>query len=672
MTDMAHKFWRSRELLGSAPYPERADIKPNWADRLALSVMGTAGAHLPFRRRALERRALEALKQAGTYRDYGEAALAEEVQRMRARLLREGFRDDTVSTAAALVREVSRRALGLEHFKVQLMGAMAMLDGALVEMATGEGKTLTGSMTAALAALAGLPTHVVTVNDYLATRDAEKLGPIYRALGLTLGVVTEDMDPPGRALAYAADVTYVTNKTVVFDYLRDRIALKGLRSGARVRLATMIGDLGGDSRKMPLMLRGLHFALIDEADSIFIDEARTPLIISSELPPEDGETIYHMAIQLAGRLIESRDYEILRGERSPRLHPAGRMAIAQMTRGLGGLWGVRRAREELIEQSLSALHLFDKDRHYIVVDGKVQIVDEFTGRVMADRSWEGGLHQMIEAKEGVELTGKRETLARITYQRMFRRYRRLAGMSGTVLEMAGELHADYDLKTVRIPTNRPIARKFLGVRMFATSEQRWQAVAERVREVACDEGRPVLVGTRSVEASELLSRLLAERDIAHVVLNARQDADEADIVARAGQAGQITVTTNMAGRGTDIQLGPGIADRGGLHVILTEFHESSRIDRQLYGRAGRQGDPGSCEAIVCLEDELFERYARVLQTLVRRTHAGQGEIRPQRIVTTLQRFAQMNAEHKNAIIRREQVRLDRQLDKALAFSGLSE
>ena len=510
--------------------------------------------------------------------------------------------------AFALTREAAHRHLGLRHFPVQLLGGAAMLGGALAEMEAGEGKTLTALLPAVVAGLMGRPVHIVTVNDYLARRDAEQLCPVYNALGLSVGLVESGQEPQDRQRAYACDVTYCTNKELVFDYLRDRLTL-GVR---RARSRLLIDDLVGPERvRYPqrLLLRGLHFAIIDEADSVLIDEARTPLILSGR--PGEGENddaLYHTALEIAGRLSAKVDFQIRADEKAIHLTPQGERRVAQLTAQLLGLWRVRRARDELVQQALSAVHLFRRDVQYIVTDGKVQIVDEFTGRVMPDRSWERGMHQMVEAKEGCAITGRRQTLARITYQRFFRRYDHLCGMTGTASEAAGELRAVYGLRVVRIPTNRPLRRTNLGTQVFAAAEPKWIAVVNSVR-AATRANRAVLIGTRSVDASEHVGAMLTKAGLQPVVLNARQDRLEAEIVAAAGQPARVTVATNMAGRGTDIQLHPTVVAAGGLHVILTEYHESRRIDRQLFGRAGRQGDPGTYESIVALDDELFMRFA---------------------------------------------------------------
>jgi preprotein translocase subunit SecA len=380
-------------------------------------------------------------------------------------LLRRGFEPPLVAQVFSLTREVSRRRLGLRHHRAQIMGGWAMLSGALAEMETGEGKTITALLPSVAAALAGFPVHVITVNDYLAQRDAAQLKPVFDALGLSVGLVESDLEPEERRAAYAADITYCTNKDVVFDYLRDRMALGQKRSRSRLRVQQL---LGRDST--PLLLRGLHFAIVDEADSVLIDEAKTPLILSANAPSDDGDTRYRRALDIAARLVRGRDYNVSELGHRIELTPEGQSLTSELVPAgaESWLWGSRRAREELVVQALSAQHVYQRDKHYIVAEGKVQIVDEYTGRVMADRSWEGGLHQMIETKEGCELTGQRRTEASITYQRFFRRYLFLCGMTGTAGEAAAELWSTYGLKVVRIPTHNKLQRRDLGVRLHST------------------------------------------------------------------------------------------------------------------------------------------------------------------------------------------------------------
>lgn len=642
---------------GTGPYVELADPPGNAVDRWLERRLGALQARLPFVRARLARRAGGILALEAELAALDDAALQAAAQALRPRLLARRSDRVAVDRAFALVREASARRLGKRHYKVQIMGALALFEGRMVEMSTGEGKTLTAAPAAVVAALSGEPVHVVTVNDYLATRDAEDIKPVYDFFGLTVGVIDSDMDPEARRAAYACDITYVSNKNLTFDYLRDRIALRQRRARPRRRaLDLILGQASGG-----LMLRGLAFAIVDEADSVFVDEARTPLILSSAGGDPEADRLYAEALVLARRLAEPQDFRIAVMTRQITLTDAGKARAGDLAAGLTGLWQIRRAREELVSQALSALHLFEAGRDYVILDGKVQIVDEYTGRVMADRSWQGGLHQLIEAKERVEITGQKQTLARITYQRFFRRYARLAGMTGTGMELAGEFRETFGLVTVRIPTHRRRQRRHLWTVYLRFDEGKWAALARRAAEVHAT-GQPVLIGTRSVEASERAAAALTARGLPHAVLNAKQDKIEAEVVALAGQQGAITVATNIAGRGTDISLGSGVAALGGLHVILTEFHDSSRIDRQLYGRAGRQGDPGSTEAIVCFEDELFVRYAPWLRRIAR-------HLPWQPLCHWMRLHAQARAEAEHATTRADQTELDKQLERALAFTG---
>lgn len=588
-------------------------------------------------------------------------ALKQELQRVGKKMQKGGFSDELMAQAFAVVREGSRRILHMRHHDVQLLAGRALLQGKIAELATGEGKTLVATLAACAAAASGASVHVVTVNDYLATRDAEHNTALFDFFGLILGIVKQDMPVPDRAAQYRCNIVYVSNKELTFDYLKDRIAV-----GAMLNVHQKLQVLQKGAGAVNSILQGLHVAIVDEADSVFIDEARTPLIISETLPDDLGEDVYKQAVTLARRLQKDVDYKTGK-DRDIWLTEQGLANIRAGTQTWDGVWRSALWRKELIQKALSALHLFNRDEHYIIADDKVQIVDEFTGRVMPDRTWERGLHQMIEAKEGCEISGQRKTLSQITYQRFFRRYLLLAGMTGTAKEVDSELKRVYDLSVVRIPTHKPSRRIRLKDRVFESSEARWREVAERAR-AAASEGRSVLVGTRSVEASEILSRLLLEQGIMHAVLNARQDKTEAEAVAQAGQAGRITVATNMAGRGTDIKLSPEVKEKGGLHVILTEFHESARVDRQLFGRSARQGDPGSVEAIVSLEDELFRRYVPLLSKNFARFWVGSGRFNAA-LFRVLVKYAQTKAERHNRGIRLDTIKRDRKWLQALGFVG---
>ncbi len=593
-----------------------------------------------------------------------QAALGRQLLGAAARVRREGFTDALLAEAFAAVREASRRTLGLRQHDVQLLAGRTLLGGRIAELATGEGKTLAATLAACTAAASGAAVHVVTVNDYLASRDCENNTPLFEFLGLTAGNVKQDMPIPERQIQYGRDIVYVSNKELTFDYLKDRIAL-----GRTLRAQQSLRRLRDGRAGQVSILRGLHVAIVDEADSVLIDEARTPLIISETLPDDLDVAVYDEAIALAKRLAARMDY-VVGKDRDVWLTQAGLARVRELASDLGGVWVSALWRKELAQKALAALLAFHRDRHYIIAENKVQIVDEFTGRVMPDRTWERGLHQMIEAKEGCEITGQRKTLSQITYQRFFRRYLLLGGMTGTAKEVEPELKRVYDLSVDSIPTHKPSRRRRLPDRVFLTSAERWREVARRAVEVAA-EGRSVLVGTRSVEASELLGRMLEAQGVAHAVLNARQDKTEAEAVALAGQPGRITVATNMAGRGTDIKLAPEVEAQGGLHVILTAFHESARIDRQLFGRSARQGDPGSVEAIVSLEDELFRRYAPIASRLrmpswfvFKRRNAAMFRM----IVT----YAQAKSEREIRKQRLETVRRDRKWQQALGFAGVGK
>jgi preprotein translocase subunit SecA len=623
-------------------YPERELPREGKLDRAAAKLEYYAGK-LPGLRRPLERIIAATPAQPSL-------PLAE----LRIRLRREGFTEILCGEAFSHVRAAAERTVGMRHFDVQLVGGWALLNGMVAEMETGEGKTLTATLAAATAALAGRAVHVITVNDYLASRDAAAMRPVYEALGLSVGCVVHDLDPQARRAEYGRDIAYCSNKELTFDYLRDRMVL-----GGRPRpLADRIDALAGAARGERLLLRGLQFALVDEADSVLIDEGRTPLILSAQARPGGEEELARQALDLARRL-DAADYVIEGGR--VELTAQGEDRLEDLASSLGGLWNGPRRRARLARQALTALHAFEADKHYLVRDGKVQIIDEYTGRLMPDRSWEQGLHQLVELKEGVDVTGQRETLARISYQRFFRRYLHLAGMTGTAAEVAGELWSVYRLRVARIPTNRPVKRWHAPDRAYLTSDAKWQAVLEAIRR-RNEIGQPVLVGTRSVASSDHLAGLLEKDGLPFQLLNARQDAQEAEIVARAGEPGRITVATNMAGRGTDIKLAPEVAELGGLHVICTERHDSGRIDRQLFGRCGRQGDPGSCEAIVSIEDELVTAHLGAAARLSPPEWAGRALIA----------LAQWRAERAHSQARRELLDMEEQAGDQLAFSGRGE
>jgi preprotein translocase subunit SecA len=620
-------------------------------------------------RRLLRKRARKVVEIADSMRGHSEAALNEEIDTARV-TARRGRRDQNVRAHAfAVVREVIRRVTGLELFVEQVMGGWVMEDGCVAEMLTGEGKTITACLTAAVQGWMGYGVHVVTVNDYLARRDAELNSKVYKRLGLTVGIIQHESETPDRRHAYACDVTYTTDQQLIFDFLRDR-----LRSPLRPRLASLLLEELSDTALMDegpelwtedVVHRGLHAAVIDEADSVLIDQATTPAIIGLEGGEDAASDYYRVAAELATKMIRDEDYEVDLNQFRIDLTEKGLRKLDDMADQLPSFWSGPRRREELVNQAIVAQELYEKDDDYIVRDDDVHIVDSHTGRVLEGRQWQMGLHQAIQAKEGIPVTAARQTMARISYQRFFQQYQRLAGMTGTAWETRTELYRSYRLPVVRIPTHKPMIRKHSRDRFFPSEDQKYVAVADRVHEFY-KIGRPVLVGTRSVEASEKVSALLTERAVEHRVLNAVKHEEEAAIVAAAGKKYAVTVATNMAGRGTDILLEPGVAEMGGLVVVATERHDSGRVDRQLYGRSGRQGDPGLAETYVSLDDALIETSGvRFLKRWLRKSPVA----RRFGLSRVLWWQAQRSASRRQATTRELAAKADTWLDRALYYEA---
>jgi preprotein translocase subunit SecA len=542
--------------------------------------------------------------------------------------------DDLLPEAFAVVREGSRRVLGMRHFDVQLIGGMCLHDGRIAEMRTGEGKTLVATLPVYLNALTGKGVHMVTVNDYLAKRDSEWMGRLYRFLGLSVGLIAHDMDFPERKFAYGCDVTFGTNNEFGFDYLRDNMVI--------------------DERQM--VQRPLHYAIVDEVDSILIDEARTPLIISG--PGQKSTDIYVKMAHAVATLKEGTDYKV--DEKQKTISPAD-SAVPKIEKliGVQNLYA-----PENIEYShcfmaaLRAKALMKRDRDYIVKDGEVVIVDEFTGRVMPGRRFSDGLHQAIEAKEGVKVQRESQTLATITFQNYFRMYDKLAGMTGTAKTEEDEFLKIYNLPVIVVPTNKPVRRIDYPDVIYKTKRAKYKAVGQAVSEIHA-KGQPTLIGTTSITQSEELSDILKHLGIPHNVLNAKNHEKEAQIIADAGQKGAVTIATNMAGRGTDIKLGEGVAELGGLFIIGTERHESRRIDNQLRGRAGRQGDPGASRFFLSLEDDLLRLFASDRITKIM-DKLGMEEDEPieHKIITNSIEHAQKKVEARNFDIRKHVLEYD--------------
>jgi preprotein translocase subunit SecA len=632
-------------------------------------VASRAGMMVRHRRTGpsfLDRQSAKAAGLSGEMHHMSEAALDDRIATVREVFVRGRQDDDAVVRGLAAVREVARRETGEEPFVVQLMGALAMYYGRIVEMLTGEGKTLTGSIAAPLLAWHHRRLHVFTVNDYLAARDASSRAPIYTRCLLEVGAITQEMEPPERAAVYARPIVYGTPKQITADWLRDQIKL-GRAGTAWAARQGVVGMAPGVGPIVP----GLRAAMVDEADAVLIDEGVVPLIIARSRHEDEMARVYRQAAAIAGKLDEGPDYEVDHVHRRCDLKRRGEHRCSQMfqevlERGGEAIWKATRRGEELVRQALVARHCYLHGQQYQIVDGKVVIVDEYTGRFLPDRSWEHGLHQAVEAKEGLEVTADRETLARMSFQRFYRSYPFLCGMTGTAADATGEMESVYSRPVTVIPTNRPVIRERWALRVFRGARDKWSAIAASIEEVH-GKGRPILVGTRSIAASELLSRLLTQRGLAHQVLNANFDKEEAEVVAKAGHGGgeaSITVATNMAGRGTDIKLDEAARGAGGLHVILTEMHGAKRIDRQFIGRAGRQGDPGSAQVFVSLEDDLVLKFTPLL-TRVLRERASEAELRDVRVAGRVFRLAQSRSEARDRRNRGSVLRQDDWIDKFL-------
>lgn len=566
--------------------------------------------------------------QESALKKLSDSSLANKTNEFKARLAKGETLDDILPDAFAVIREASRRVLGMRQFDVQLIGGIILHRGNIAEMGTGEGKTLVATAPVYLNALEGKGAHVITVNDYLAKRDSEWMGQVYKFLGLSVGLIVHDLDFEQRKIAYNSDITYGTNNEFGFDYLRDN----------------MVSSLD------QMVQRPLHYCLIDEVDSILIDEARTPLIISG--PGQKSTDNYYVMSKLVPQLKLGEDYTIDEKQKTVAPTEAGVSKIEKMLK-VDNLYDTDNLElNHLFVQALRAQAMMERDRDYVVKDGEVVIVDEFTGRLMYGRRYSDGLHQAIEAKEGLQVQRESQTLATITFQNYFRMYDKLAGMTGTAKTEEQEFIKIYGLEVFQVPTNRPVQRKDLPDVIFKTKRGKYRAVVREIERRHAT-GQPMLIGTTSIEQSEQLSHMLKEAGIVHNVLNAKYHELEAQIVAQAGQKGQVTIATNMAGRGTDIVLGEGVSELGGLAIIGTERHESRRIDNQLRGRAGRQGDPGSSQFFLSLEDDLLRIFGgdNIKKFMEKMGLEEDEEIRSNMVSSAIQK-AQKRVEERNFDIRK--------------------
>ncbi|MFK7916179.1 MAG: hypothetical protein AB8B93_19865 [Pseudomonadales bacterium] len=584
----------------------------------------------------------------------------------RASLRSAGLSRSNLIRAFASIKRGVFNIHGFELHDEQLFCAWALMHGLLAEMATGEGKSITAGAASIVAAAAGAPVHVITTNDYLVQRDAEGVAPLLEYFDFSVNFVLPEHNDDERRAAYASDVCYVSNKQLVFDYLRDRQALGNRPATIQARLR----PLSNSSAAAPL-LRGLCFAIVDEADSVLIDDAITPLVLSQQVQGDSDVARVTAAISLARRLELGEDFTIDRRVRTVSLCEAGEELLTELVRGLDGIWKNRRFRHEYVRQALSALHLFSRDIDYLVRDGEVILIDQSTGRVMPDRKLQHGLHQMIEIKEQCELSGQAETLASLSFQHFFQRYQHLCGMTGTASEAVPELRSVYQLPVIAVPTHSPSRRTELAPRFAEDERAHADLIVHSARERYAL-GQPVLVGTRSLAQSEQISAALDAAGLTHTVLNARQDENEAEVVAQAGTRGSITIATNIAGRGTDIPVADAICEIGGLHVIVAQLNDNRRIDRQLVGRCARQGDPGTYQYLISLDDELLQRYTASRLGRLRQVKKMTPTDSWHRMCMRMARLAQRRHESAQFKMRKQVAATDAQLRKRLSFTGYKE
>ncbi|WP_367848128.1 hypothetical protein [Rhodoferax sp. WC2427] len=646
-------------------YPERSEpTGPRQWRRAPLLAWGWPGE--------LRGRAEQAARQAMALQDLSAQAFAAQGAMLQQRILHNGWRREVLVQACAHAAEGARRALGWIAYVEQLMAALALLDNQMAEMATGEGKSLAAALAAGVGALAGIPVHVLTANDYLVERDATTFAPFYALLGLRVAFVTAPQSTEMRRLAYAQPVVYATAREVAFDYLRDRLSHGTPRQALQRRVQALAAPMGAQP-----LLRGLCMAVIDEADNILVDEAQMPLVLTRAVAQASDRAFLWQAYALSARLATGVDYQLQEDTRRVQLTETGRTHIATLTATLGPLWLNSRHRDETLATALTARHALVRDRDYLLMQSpdtpggqEVVIVDTVSGRIAEGRKWSHGLHALVSIKEGCKLPAETETLAQITFQRFFRRYHRLGGMSGTLREARAELRSLYGCGMVQVPPRLPSQRLAWPTRLYADEPARCRAAVKRTQELVAL-GRPVLIGCDSVEASQAMALALGQAGIAHAVLNARFDAEEAAIVARAGQRGQVTVATNMAGRGTDIQPDAAALAAGGLHVLSCQRNASQRHDRQLLGRAARQGEPGSGEVWLVLNPDDHPTHGLRARCASLASPDGRMPV-PAWLQTLWRQAAQDREDSRRARRRRQLFRNDLAMDDGLSFCGSTE
>ncbi len=649
---------------GSSPEKPVKDL--SWADKLFNRMGSNLQRHSAYTLTCARDFVRQVEREGKTFPKKSDKELSTITREIRQALHRNGFQETTVARCFALIREVAARTLKMKPWDTQVLGGWALLEGMVAEMETGQGKSLTATLPACTAALGGIPVHIITVNDYLVKRDAERMSPLYQALGLDVGVITEGMELADRQANYQCQITYCTNKQLAFDYLRDRLVL----SGKEGRLHMQIDRLADEgSRSKNLLLRGLCFGIIDEVDTVLMDDARTPLMISKSGEESEFEKIFQQAYEVAGQLMPRDDFEVHGQRPQVELTTKGKFRVAELTAEFGGLWrGIQRG-QDLLTQALIAMHGLVKDRHYKVQDSRIQLLEELS-EVGIERGWHRSIINMLEVKEDCPLSGMRETLAKISYQYFFNRYLKLAGLTASGWEVRDELETVYHLGLLRIPVNKPSERIHQRTKVFLNSEDKWNSIVERVCELHRQK-TPILIGTRNPASTQLLYSLLTQKGLESYVVTGADAAADAELMENVGRPGQITIVYNMAGRGVDFKMPSTVVQRGGLHVILSEPHESRRLDRQLIEQCGRQGTPGSHELFLSLDDEIVQNFGpgyliglcKLVKSLFQVMTSNLGD---KVVVQT-----QFSMEGYYSKLRVRLAEFDKQMDKILAFSGRS-
>ena len=645
----------------TSSYVERLESKPalKGLDAFVNTVRGSLGNMIPKQWYYLNQ-AKKALVISENFNKLTDSCLKDLLKDKVALAQRNKLEDHDLIEAAALVAEASFRTMKMKPYKVQLAAAISLQSGYISEMATGEGKSLTAAIAAVLLGWNGRGCHVMTSNHYLACRDAEEFTPLFDFCGLSVASIDAEMQDDERRIAYNKDITYCTNKDVAADFLRDQLSMGSKHTTGRLLLNKLCGE--GNSFREPI-LRGLEYAIIDEADSVMIDDGVTPLLISME-NRNDREVEIYLKSNRCAKAMTSEHYKIVENS-IIEISEKGKEFIASFEPEKTGPWSLRRRREELIIQALKAELLFEKDKQYIIEDDKVIIVDQETGRTMPDRFWRNGMHQAVEAKEGLEISPSKDTCARISFQKFFRLYGFLCGMTGTASEASTEFYSFYHLPILKIPTHRKCLRKYLGHKVYSCKDDKWLAVSREVQKWH-EKGRPILIGTSSIMDSEYLSNLLNQKGIVHEVLNAKNHLKESEIISQAGQKTSVTVATSMAGRGTDIKLDDSAKQNGGLLVISTQLFPSGRVDRQLFGRCSRQGDPGSVICYHSLDDEIIKNNIPILRLFLKPLCFAPGFLLKPFLKAAQKRMINKTKKQRKAVMKG-----DDWLDEILGFAGES-